>query len=384
MVRSAGLPAVPVPELPEPDAPDVPMPGVVFVDPATAGLQVVALTLLDRLVVGLHRAGCSPLVVVSAAPLPDLRRSRALRIPFTVATDAPSGGGAVLVAGTGFWADASALCRLREAGGRLVAPDGTPLPAGVLRGLDGDWIRRLDGEESLRVERAWPVADPAGARQAAARLWAGLTSASDGQVDRWFNRPVGRWLLSRWLVHTPVTPNQVSIAATVLGVVAGGMFASTRHPVAVAAAVLFQVSAVVDCVDGDVARSVFKESPLGKWIDLVGDQVVHAAVFAGIALGSWRAGGGALSLGLGAAAVLGGLLSFAVVLRGMRRPGGLDGPLQRLIDGATNRDFSVLVLLLALVDRLGWFLWLAAVGSHGFWMVAWALQLRADRAPRRP
>ncbi len=357
---------------------------MVFVDPATAGLEVVALTLLDRLLVGLHRAGCAPITVVSDAPLPPLRRTRALGIPFDVGTRPPSGGGRAVVTGTGLWAGAAEWRRLRERGGRLVAADGTPLAAGVLEGVGADWRARLDAESPVAVEAACAVADSAGARRAADRLWAGLTSASDGRVDRWFNRPVGRWLLSRWLVHTPVTPNQVSIAATVLGVVAGAMFASTRQPVAVAAAVLFQVSAVVDCVDGDVARSVFKESPLGKWIDLVGDQVVHAAVFAGIALGSWRAGGGALALGLGAAAVIGGLLSFVVVLRGMRRPGGLEGSLQRLIDGATNRDFSVLVLGLALVDRLGWFLWLAAVGSHGFWLVALALQLRAGRAPRRP
>ena len=364
--------------------PAAPLPAVVFVDPATAGLEVVALTLLDRLLVGLHRAGCAPITVVSAAPLLPLRRTRALGIPFDVGTRPPSGGGRAVVTGTGLWAGAAEWRRLRERGGRLVGADGTPLAAGVLEGVGADWRARLDAEPPVAVEAACPVADAAGARRAADRLWAGLTSASDGRVDRWFNRPVGRWLLSRWLVHTPVTPNQVSIAATVLGVVAGAMFASTRQPVAVAAAVLFQVAAVVDCVDGDVARSVFKESPLGKWIDLVGDQVVHAAVFAGIALGSWLAGGGALSLGLGAAAVMGGLLSFVVVLRGMRRPGGLEGSLQRLIDGATNRDFSVLVLGLALVDRLGWFLWLAAVGSHGFWLAALALQLRADRAPRRP
>lgn len=148
-----------------------------------------------------------------------------------------------------------------------------------------------------------------------------------------------------------------------------------RHEWSVVAAALFQVSAIVDCVDGDVARSVFKESPLGKWLDLVGDQVVHAAVFVGIAVGLWRSGLHGPFLALGGSAVLGGLIAFGVVVRGMTRKGEPNRRLQRLIDGATSRDFSVLVLALACAHHLEWFLWMAAVGSHVFWVLALGLQL---------
>lgn len=66
-------------------------------------------------------------------------------------------------------------------------------------------------------------------------------------------------------------------------------------------------------------------------------------------------------------AALGAAISFAVVLRGMKAApaGGGRGLLGKLLDAATNRDFSVLVLLLAVVDRLAWFLWLAAVMCSG-------------------
>jgi hypothetical protein len=49
--------------------------------------------------------------------------------------------------------------------------------------------------------------------------------------------------------------------------------------------------------------------------------------------------------------------------------------LQKLIDAATNRDFSVIVLALACAQKLHWFLWMAGIGSHLFWMTALGLQL---------
>jgi len=70
-----------------------------------------------------------------------------------------------------------------------------------------------------------------------------------------------------------------------------------------------------------------------------------------------------------------------VVLRGLLRPDlKVEGRMQRLMDATTSRDFSVLVLALALAGRLEWFLWLAAAGAHAFWVAALGLQLRARRA----
>ena len=37
-----------------------------------------------------------------------------------------------------------------------------------------------------------------------------------------------------------------------------------------------------------------------------------------------------------------------------------------------SRDFSLVLLFFALVGKLEWFLWLAAIGSNLFWVVlAW-------------
>jgi hypothetical protein len=100
-----------------------------------------------------------------------------------------------------------------------------------------------------------------------------------------------------------------------------------------------------------------------------------------LGVGLWRAGTEAPVLALAASAGVGVVISFAVVLRGLLNPElQKNTALQKLIDATTNRDFSVLLLALACVDRLAWFLWLAAFGVHAFWMIALSLQIKG-RAP---
>lgn len=358
-----------------------PRPAWIVVDPAIPPLRVAALPVLDRLIVGLHRAGCSPITVCSRSPLPALPRSRAWRIPFETVADLPRRECAGVLVQADTLVDIPDLRRLATAEQPvcLVDAGGSRLPAGYA-GPGSE-----DPETALRELPMWnasPVAtrvrDAAAAAHATRALWASITSGSDGWVDRRFNRPVGR-PLSRLLVHTPVSPNAVSVTSILVGVAAALGFALGTPSADIGAAILFQVSAIIDCVDGDIARAVFKESALGKWLDLAGDQVVHISVFLGIAAGLVRQGHGLEVAWLGASAAAGAALSFAVVVRGLRllrRRGAETGRLQRILDAVTNRDFSVLVLVLALAGRLEWFIWLAGLGSHVFWLGLLVLQSR--------
>lgn len=367
------------------DSPESPArrPAWVLVDSAAAHLRVAALPLLDRLLVALHRAGCHPITLATREPLPPLPRSRAWNIAFETSADlaGPPPGSVALHAEA--LVEAADLRRLLAAPSpsRLTTPDGKPLPVATIGSAPtpADLASHLTQAQPLPARGvACAVRTPAEARAATKTLWASITSSSDGFVDRFFNRPAGR-PLSRLLIHTPVTPNAISIVSILIGVASALLFAVGQHTVSILAALLFQVSAIIDCVDGDVARSVFKESPLGKWIDLVGDQVVHLSVFAGIAAGLLRAGHGMEAGWLGLSAAVGAALSFAVVLRGLRRArrrGTDDNRMQRILDAVTNRDFSVLVLALAIADRLPWFLWMAGIGSHVFWIGLLVLQSR--------
>ena len=340
---------------------------------------IASLTTLDRLLVAAYRAGCDPVYVVCQGPVPALRRAAALRVPYNVVAAPPSINGPAFVASNSILLTTRDVQRLVETRSRLVL-DGQPVRAGFVRNFSGQLDHDLaDAAEMIPTGVAANVTDAASGHAAARRLWASLTSSSDGVIDRHFNRPAGR-PLSRLLIHTPITPNQISIAATLLGVMAAVGFAAGTHPMGIVAAILLQLSAILDCVDGDVARVVFKESALGKWLDIVGDQIVHIGVFVGIGIGLWRAGNDGPVLMLAASAGAGVVISFAVVARGLLNPKlQKNTALQRLIDATTNRDFSVLLLVLACIDRLVWFLWLAAFGVHVFWILALTLQFSRRR-----
>jgi phosphatidylglycerophosphate synthase len=369
-----------------------------------AAWKVAGVSVLDRLVVALHRGGAGRIIVVGEN-FPELKRSKALGIAFDIVPAVPEGlQGKVLLARANLLVQAVDVRRCLEANASLLK-NGKPVGFGVVQNTPPESssvedVPRADGspaafdrgptefaaEKGREIEATGVVAVvfyPEDRIAAEKALWATMWSNSDGFVDTLFNRPVGR-LLSKVLIFTPVSPNMVSIASILIGLIAALFLAEGSYQNALLGAILFQISAIVDCVDGDIARMLFKESPLGKWIDLVGDQVVHISVFAGITLGVLRNGGDKQTLWLGLSAVVGALLSFIVVLRGMKQPADPSGRLQKLIDGATSRDFSVIVLVLAYFQKLPWFLWMAGIGSHLFWIAALGLQLASKPRGRTP
>jgi phosphatidylglycerophosphate synthase len=355
---------------------------IVFSDPEET--RIASLTVQDRLVVSLSRTGVKRIIMIGDIR-PRLARSAQMGLQVEHALRPPPGLGKVLVASGNVLVTATDLQQVIEQDGWLTTEGGQPLPLGVIDGnslelavlhkqmANGQWPRTKP-EVRARDFAALITRDSAGAIEQA--YWRSLTSSSDGWVDRNFNRPVGR-LLSRKLVHGFVTPNQVSLVSTAVGLVAAGLFSAGTLGTAIAGAVVLQLSAILDCIDGDLARALYKQSVFGKWLDIVGDQVVHIAVFLGIGLGLWRSGSSAPVLLLASVAVVGVLLSFLMVLRVLLKPSRRGrNRLQKLIDATTNRDFSVLLFCFALFGVLDWFLWIAAVGSHLFWLTAAGLQLK--------
>ena len=353
------------------------IPAVILCDPDTSTLRVAGLMVIDRLVVAAHRAGAEYIIAVSENSLPPLERTRALGITVASAAARPELTRPTLVLSTRLLVQPPDLQRLMEQRGRLMGRDGTPLPAGVITEFAGHTLEeQLSALPALVAEGvAKPITDAVSAAAAARVLWSSLSTSLDGFVDKHFNRPAGHYL-SKILVHTPVSPNQVSVVASLIGLAAAWLFAQGHHRAALWGAILFQLSAIVDCVDGDLARVMFKESRLGRWLDIVGDQMVHISIFAGIGIGLYRARIADPLLPLVASAAVGVVIALIVVVRGQLQP---ESPrktrLKKLIDATASRDFSVVLLVLTILDRLSWFLWLTAIGVHVFWLVALGVQL---------
>ncbi|MEC8928626.1 MAG: CDP-alcohol phosphatidyltransferase family protein [Verrucomicrobiota bacterium] len=349
-------------------------PVLIVCDPELGSLRIAAVSLLGRLLVAAQRAGAGPITVICRGHFPEVPRARALGVEWDTARTPQVKGPTLLIEASAL-AQAGDLQRLIAHGGRLATSSKTPLPIGMAEEWRGSVAESLKGRRRLVAEgAAVAVCDRLSAAVAEAALWDTMGSSTDGLVDRYFNRPVGR-LFSRLLIHTPVSPNVVSVIATLIGLSSCWFFAQGGHYHMILGALMLQFSAVIDCVDGDLARVLFKESESGKWIDLGGDQVVHVGLFTSLAMGLHRMDSPAPELWLGLSAVVGVAMAFVMVLRGMLRPEHRSNRrLQTLIDRTTNRDFSVLVLLLAIVNRLDIFLWLTAIGVHIFWLIAWRLQ----------
>jgi phosphatidylglycerophosphate synthase len=110
--------------------------------------------------------------------------------------------------------------------------------------------------------------------------------ANDGFFSVFFLRRVSK-LLTWAAVKIGATPNQVTTASFAIGLYAAYLFAQGDTWSLVGGAILLQVSIIVDCVDGEIARYTRKFSELGAWLDAITDRVKEYAVFLGLAYGAF-------------------------------------------------------------------------------------------------
>jgi phosphatidylglycerophosphate synthase len=203
---------------------------------------------------------------------------------------------------------------------------------------------------------------------------------TDGFFARHFDRKISG-AISRLLLKTPVTPNQITIGVTLLGIWGGWLMAQAGMTAKVEGSLVFLLTSILDGCDGEVARAKKMTSKLGGWLDLWGDNVVHVAIFYGLGWGLFKDTGNPIYMTLGEIAVLGtlisaGLASFQTWRKGHSSFTSVAGDTQsaaratpwrrRLIelsDALARRDFVYAVVVLAFLNWLNWFLWACAIGS---------------------
>jgi phosphatidylglycerophosphate synthase len=144
--------------------------------------------------------------------------------------------------------------------------------------------------------------------------------AHDGVVAYYVMRPLSR-LIVRGLVNTRVTPNQVTVVALVCGVLGGLLTGFGGHAFTAVGALLAWAGAVIDCVDGEIARLRLEGSRLGQWLDTLADDLTTLALVGGLGVGLYRDGAGPLWLQIGLGAGLMWAITEAVVYVDMVRAG---------------------------------------------------------------
>ncbi len=133
------------------------------------------------------------------------------------------------------------------------------------------------------------TADAAGRRQAEDLLFAALLKATDGIISRSINRKISL-RVTRTLLETGITPNQMTILAALCGVLGIGLVAWGGIGWLVPGAVLLQVQSILDGCDGELSRLKYIRSRLGEWLDQVLDDIVNLGFFWVTAWVLWREG----------------------------------------------------------------------------------------------
>lgn len=130
--------------------------------------------------------------------------------------------------------------------------------------------------------------------------------------------------LTRLLIPTPITPNQVSFAMILTGLLAAVLFLCPSLGMYLAGSLVLQFWYILDCVDGELARyrryvkekTVTTEKiqlPLtGGYWDFLNHYIVHGFVFLGLSFGLFSRDASSAWLILGYLASMGQVMLLAI------------------------------------------------------------------------
>ena len=154
-------------------------------------------------------------------------------------------------------------------------------------------VRRMDpaplvaGLADTADERAVLDAHASSVDEESVRL-ASSVKADDTAFTTFFVRSYSGYV-ARWLARLGFSPNQVTVLSLAVALGAAGLCATGTRAGYITGALLFHVSFVLDCVDGDLARYTVRFSKLGARLDLTADRVKEFTLFAGLAIGVTQA-----------------------------------------------------------------------------------------------
>ena len=241
---------------------------------------------------------------------------------------------------------------------------GEPLGAVLVRHVETTRLKQISASGLCFCART-----PADLAEADRLLYAGLGTDNDTGVDDYLHRRLSR-RLTRVLVRTPATPNQVSLLSLSIGLGAVWAFWHATPLSAAVGVVVYLIACVVDHSDGELARLTFQESRLGAHLDWAIDTVIHSGLVLGMAV---SAGPGAAATIIGLVGSVGVALS-ALFARYLPREIAVGETVGGALKHMGNRDLFYLLLLGFVLLRwmapsaLPALALLVALGSQSYWI----------------
>jgi len=257
----------------------------------SARRQVAGVPLVKRAIIVLSRAGLAKIVVIAEAALgaelaadPELGAlsSTIVHVAGELAAARPHLEGPFVLAR----ADSVFDVGLAKTAAAASLGEAEVVACGVLHVaspavLDG---RSLDGATPIDIGEglSHDASTPEALKRAEDALFRSLGKRTDGPVSRLINRPISTFVTRR-LVGTNVTPNQMTVVANVIGALGVVLVFQGTWATLALGALLVQLQSILDGCDGEIARLKFKSSKIGEWLDNVLDDQVNVGY--GIALG---------------------------------------------------------------------------------------------------
>jgi phosphatidylglycerophosphate synthase len=243
------------------------------------------------------------------------------------------------------------------------------------------------GEDSWqRIER------PDDCIAAEIKLEGWLVKPTDGVFAR-MNRRISI-PISRKLIQFSISPNMVSLGILGISLVSSGCFALGGYWYSLLGALLGVWTSILDGCDGEVARLKLQVSEFGCWLDTICDYLYYVTTFAGITIGLVRSTGETKFAGWCLAVFGGAMITFITASVGRKqlsgkhpeqylalwqkkaesRSAGLVVNFGRYTEFIVRRCFlPYLLLVLAMLNLMPMFLYMAAFGAN----VAWIVSLRS-------
>lgn len=260
---------------------------IILADDPLASVRIAGLTARERAARSAKKAGATRILVLdgardevtswrngSTAPLLVIRADQLVHTPLVapLVGAMPTGDDVVIAVGPD-GVDGGAYLAAGASANKAVAA----IAKGENTAAFADGAKHVEHGAIARHAIATPE-DRAGAQELLYRL---MIKPQDNVITRYVFRPVAR-RLSKVLVHTPITPNMLTMTVAAMITVTCVLTATADMHLVIIGALIQASTGYIDCCDGEIARLKLMSSRFGAWLDTIVDEASTVAYMAAI------------------------------------------------------------------------------------------------------